>query len=281
MTINKQKFVTLAILATLALPVHASVRITEIMYDVPGSDSGREWIEIQNQSNTVFDASKLKLFEASVNHGLTVVRGSSVLQPGAVAVLVKDSTKFTANWPAFSGTVFKSSFSLSNTGETLVLKNGTSTVVEDTVTYSSSMGASGDGLSLHRVESVFVATTPDPGIVLPEYKAIVKKTSSSNGATAKKVAVTSRPSPVLGATDSVGTPAREYSATSVEYPLPRSSSDGSEFPLWEALAGLGILLVLAISGVWYVYVSETNNGAKKGSLSGDETLPSADEFEIK
>ena len=50
----------------------AEVVINEIMYDLEGTDTGREWIEIYNNSNSSVDLSSYKLFEADTNHELTI-----------------------------------------------------------------------------------------------------------------------------------------------------------------------------------------------------------------
>lgn len=51
-------------------------RINEIMYDLPGTDSGREWIEVVNAGETVYDITQLKLRENKVDHLIKLVRGS-------------------------------------------------------------------------------------------------------------------------------------------------------------------------------------------------------------
>ncbi len=157
--------------ALLALPVlmgyplstFASVQITEVMYDVPGSDTGREWIEITNSGSTSVDISGYKLFEGDTNHTLVVVSGLTLLAAGSSAVIVEDSAKFNADWPNVTGSILKASFSLSNTGETLALKDS-ALVQVDQVTYASTTGAAGDGNSLHRSGNTFVVGGADPGV---------------------------------------------------------------------------------------------------------------------
>ena len=157
--------VTFALAALAGFPesAFASVQITELMYDVSGTDTGREWIEITNRGTSAVDISGYKLFEGDANHALTVVSGSPTLAAGAAAVLVEDATKFGTDWPNVSSAVLKASFSLSNTGETLVLKDSTLNEV-DKITYEGSVGAAGDGNSLHRSGSSFVPGAPDPGV---------------------------------------------------------------------------------------------------------------------
>src|SRR3989344_6805654 len=105
-----------------ALPVYASVVITEVMYDLEGADTGREWVKIQNDGVAV-DLTGWKFFEGGGNHGLTLVQGDISLPQNGFAVIADNAEKFLLDWPGFSGTLFDSVFSLSNTGETLILRD--------------------------------------------------------------------------------------------------------------------------------------------------------------
>ncbi|MBI5405884.1 lamin tail domain-containing protein [Candidatus Kaiserbacteria bacterium] len=138
-------FLSLAILVPAS--AHAAVIFTEIMYDVSDTDTGREWVEITNTGSSAMDASGYKFFEANTNHALTLASGDGMLAPGGSAVIANDPTKFKTDWPGYTGILFDSSFSLSNTGESLALKDGALTVL-DSVSYDSSLGAAGDGNSL-------------------------------------------------------------------------------------------------------------------------------------
>ncbi len=145
----------------------AQVSINEIMYDLSGSDTGREWVEIYNGGSSAVDISSYKFLESTgaSNHTLTLIQGTATLPAGGFAVIVSDSAKFLADWPpaSFSGNLFKASFSsLNNTGGTLILKDS-SAVVIDQVTYASTQGASGDGNSLQKTASGWSAGGPTPG----------------------------------------------------------------------------------------------------------------------
>ncbi|MEN9614479.1 MAG: hypothetical protein RLZZ347_786 [Candidatus Parcubacteria bacterium] len=137
------------------------VVISEIMYDVSGTDTGREWIELQNTGSSAVDLASWKLVEASTNHSMTQSQGATILSPGSFIIVADDPIKFKTDWPNFAGAILNSTFSLANEGETLTLKNGN--VVVDQVSYTSSMGAMGDGKSLARVNGGFVSATPTPG----------------------------------------------------------------------------------------------------------------------
>ncbi len=144
----------------------AQVVINEVMYDLSGTDTGREWIEIYNGSSAAIDISNWKLFEANTNHGLTNIQGGTSLASGGYAIIADDPTKFLADWSGFSGILFGSAFSLSNSGETLGLKeNSTTTSFVDQITYDPTTGAGGDGNSLQKSESSWLSATPTPGVV--------------------------------------------------------------------------------------------------------------------
>lgn len=153
----------LLILATL-FPAfaHAAVNITEIMYDLSGADTGREWIEITNTGDSAVDVNGYKFFEANVNHTLTLIAGDGILQSGGSAVIADDSVKFKIDWPSYSGILFDSSFSLSNVGESIALKDS-ALVLLDSVSYDPSLGAAGDGATLQWNGSVFTSAAPTPG----------------------------------------------------------------------------------------------------------------------
>ena len=140
----------------------AAVSINEIMYDLEGADTGREWIEVYNNSDSSVDLSTFKFFEADTNHALVVASGESALAPHGYAVIVSDPEKFQIDWPNFSGSVFDSSFSLSNEGEALIIKDENLNVVNE-YSYLSSTGAAGDGKSLQLVSGVWKGAPPTPG----------------------------------------------------------------------------------------------------------------------
>jgi hypothetical protein len=156
----------------------ASLEITEIMYDLSGSDTGREWIEIYNPDSTPVDVTKIKLFEASTNHGVSVSSGSGTLNFEGYAVISDVPSKFMTDNPSYSGMLFDSTFSLSNTGEPLELRNASGTIL-DSVTYDSALGATGDGNSLQKINGAWTASAPTPGL----QNIFVSTTSTSTSTT--------------------------------------------------------------------------------------------------
>ena len=174
--------------------VFAQVVITEIMYDLPsGSDAGREWIEVFNAGAMPVQLGTYKLFENDTNHTITAASSDDALYPGAYAVIADNPAKFKADFPAYAGELFDSAFSLSNTGETLELRDASSTRV-DAVSYTSSMGASGDGNSLNRGpgSSILVPRAPSPGRPMSSFAlASPPKSSPESPKTAPKTGASS------------------------------------------------------------------------------------------
>jgi hypothetical protein len=148
------------------------------MYDLSGSDTDREWIEVYNDGSSAVDLTSFKLFESNVNHSLILVSGHSSIQAGGYAVVVSDYDKWKLDWPNFSGNVFDSSFSLGNSeGELLVIKDDNLSI-ENEYTYNTSLGGAGDGNSLQRDISSWFASIPTPG--LQNTKTSTSTSTSSN-----------------------------------------------------------------------------------------------------
>jgi len=140
----------------------AQVEITEIMYDLEGSDAKHEWVELYNNSNEPINISNWQFFEADTNHKLNLVSGGGTLVGGGYAVIVSDDTQFLSDWPEFSGNVFDSSFNLSNTGELLSIRDG-ELKDNDSVSYLAEWGANGDGNSLQKINNSWFGVSPTPG----------------------------------------------------------------------------------------------------------------------
>jgi len=154
-------FVTGCCMLCAPLYTHAQVILTEIMYDITGTDTGREWIEVQNVGSTSLDFSTWKLAEANTNHKLSVV-GDAQLPSQGFAIIVDNVEKFKADNPQFTGLLFDSTFSLSNDGETLVLRDE-ALADSDTVTYTPAMGGQGDGTTLQKSGINWISALPTLG----------------------------------------------------------------------------------------------------------------------
>ncbi len=129
----------------------ASISITEIMYDLEGSDSAREWVEIYNNSGSSIDLTKYKFFESGSAHNITHYEGTNDLTNGAYAVITDNPTNFLNDNPNFpKSNLYDSSFSLANDkGESLAIKDANGNIVFE-ITYNVDLGANGDGKSLQQ-----------------------------------------------------------------------------------------------------------------------------------
>lgn len=152
----------LLVLATSPIFVSAQVVINEIAYDLPGSDAGHEWIELYNSGSAEAELTGFKLFESGTNHPLKLIKGGWQLPAGGFAIIADNAAEFLRDHKDFAGLLLDGSFSLSNSGETLALKRSDGTV-EDSVTYSSALGANGNGDTLNHGSSGFFAALPSPG----------------------------------------------------------------------------------------------------------------------
>lgn len=143
---------------------HAQVVINEIMYDLPGSDNDREWIEIYNSGSDAVDLTNWIFFEQEVNHTLTNVIGGNILPAGGYAIIAQDDSDFLTDWPGFSGILFDSSWNFlhNNNGETIALKSNATTTVYQ-VTYDPDVGAKGDGKTLSLIGTNWKAIVATPG----------------------------------------------------------------------------------------------------------------------
>lgn len=238
------------------------------MYDLPGSDSGREWVEITNTGKEPINITKYKFGEGTTNHTLTIVSGNSTLLPGASAIVVDDPAAFKKDWPAFSGTLFNSAFSLLNTGEKLSIKNASSSE-EDIVSYISSVGAAGDGGSLHRTNlgDGFVAALPNPGVFPGEIKAVpvVEKPApvvkSSPASTKSKTSKTKKTSSTQTA-----------SAAEVPYATfdPSSRTEEESTPMFVWILGLVAIITLGVAGAVYARIQSMEQIVSVTPLHKDE-----------
>ena len=106
--------------------VHA-LKISEIMYDPDGADTGREWVEIYNDETGPVSVSEYKLNEAlsvgaaGSNH--TII-GGDILASHQYAVIVEDINKFKVDYPSYAGIIYRASYGpLSNSvGENVSLR---------------------------------------------------------------------------------------------------------------------------------------------------------------
>ncbi len=123
--------ITLIITLIQFISLTYALSITEIMFNPQGSDTGREWIELTlNETDGCINISEYTLFEENTNHKLYVYNKEDTCD---YALIYSDINKLLQDYNYLNDTYFplyKSSFSLSNTGEILRLKHDNDTVYE-------------------------------------------------------------------------------------------------------------------------------------------------------
>jgi Lamin Tail Domain/PKD domain len=170
------------------------------MYDPDGTDTGREWIEVQNVSTQSVDLSKWKLFEEGVNHSLSFSDGPS-LSAGAFAIITTDRAQFSKDYPVVQTKLIQASFSLKNTGESVGLKNESGSLIEEYV-YQVSLGGAGNGESIQKLSLGYAAGLATPGaenasVRAPEQPSTSTTPSStaSSNSSANEIVIPSSQSP--------------------------------------------------------------------------------------
>ncbi|MEK7180159.1 MAG: lamin tail domain-containing protein [Patescibacteria group bacterium] len=150
--------------------VSAAVVIDEIMYDLDGSDTDREWVEILNDGNGAIDLTGFKFDDgATSKHGLNAPpknggQGSLVIPGGSYAIFADNAAVFLSEHPGYTGTVIDTLVDLANTSDTVSLIDSNDNVLE-TVTYDSTWGAKDDGNSLQKINGLWKSALPTPGTV--------------------------------------------------------------------------------------------------------------------
>ena len=135
----------------LITPVNADVVINEIMYNPSGSDNNHEWIEIYNDGNEEINLDDWRFNEADSDHRLTLEQGENMLiEPDEYILIVQNTGTFLEDHEDYEGKILDSSFSLSNAGEYLALKNSDGEIMDE-VEYSNEWGNGEQGFSLELI----------------------------------------------------------------------------------------------------------------------------------
>jgi hypothetical protein len=144
---------------------NAQLFFSEIMYDCPGSDAKKEWIEIYNSGEEI-NLTEFKINEGGANHKLNFYLGNEIILPGEFVVIADNPKTFMAEFLYFNETIFDTSFNsgLSAKGENLILKDINSNIL-DNITYNASIGAKGNGHTLCLIDNHWEECLPTPGIV--------------------------------------------------------------------------------------------------------------------
>lgn len=140
-----------------------ALQISEVMSNPTGDDSGREWIEVYNNTQESVDLTGLTI---SIKGGNAVtassVSGGTVLPANGYAIIgstVTGATKFLQDYPLYNGLLLKSSISLVNTGVTSIDIRMNGSIGDSLQSYT----AAKEGSTFSLLNGSFVAGTPTPG----------------------------------------------------------------------------------------------------------------------
>ena len=208
-----------------------------------------------------------------MNHQIKAIQGTTTLSANSFSVIAADPTQFLKDYTHFSGTLFDSSFSLSNTGETLALKDSSGAVTAS-VEYASTRGAAGDGNSLGWSGSEFVPETPTPGsafVKAPTPK-VVPQPAAPVAAVVEQPANTMPVALVVEKPDSdnvTSTPGAAVVGTSAQ-----KTASGSFSSMWYWIGAGVLILVLAGTASYLAKMGEKQNA------KGTDTQQNAEDFEL-
>jgi hypothetical protein len=131
------------------------------MYNPTDDLGGRynEWIELYNPADISFNLSGWKIVD-TIDRDLKEFT-SEIVESRGYFIIAKKPENFSQIYN-MSCPIARSSFSLINGGEEIILKDSFD-VIKSNLTYSSSLGANGDGKSLQFFDNSWQACTPTPG----------------------------------------------------------------------------------------------------------------------
>lgn len=152
------------------MPVYAfaaqSVSITEIMYDPPGANTGHQWIEVLNSTDSSIDLTSWKLVVAGKAHEIKASDSGNGLPAGSYGIIAEDAERFLMDHQGFTGSLFHSSFDLTRTGGVLALRQSDGSD-GDSVMYQGSRGGRAGQDSLQKTDSgSWEVASPTPGTSL-------------------------------------------------------------------------------------------------------------------
>lgn len=177
-----------------AVYISADFEITEIMYDLDGTDANREWVEVRNIGATPDDLSKWYLFSDNTKHTL-VPETQSLVSNGDYVIITQNISQFRNDWPNYTGLLFDSSWTgFNNSAESISLKDPEQNIVSSVI-YSSTQGGAGNGESLQKINSNWTGSEPTPGIENKLNHKSKPAPENSNLLTIPKVEITNEQKP--------------------------------------------------------------------------------------
>lgn len=125
----------------------ANLTISKIMYNPEGADTGREWVEVCNQTGAQIEiigknaANSWRFFDGK-NHLFNIEK--ETIQAGECFIAAADSTIFSQEYPGFRGKILDTAMSLKNTSGAVKILDGSGNEIASAV-YNNGIGADGNG----------------------------------------------------------------------------------------------------------------------------------------
>lgn len=108
--------------ATITVPSAATVLISEVFYDTPGTDSKEEWVELYNNGSTAVDISGWMITDDNGNGSTYTVPGGNSIAPGTYFTIATQRKGFEKLY-GYQADVSGSLPSLNNAGDALILQD--------------------------------------------------------------------------------------------------------------------------------------------------------------
>jgi hypothetical protein len=124
-----------------------ALTITEIMYNPEGNDSGREWIEVFNNSSETINILSGKSgwrINDGKNH---LFEENLTVYPQEIFVIVQDKSLFLQDYPNFQGKIIQANFSLKNESGKIQIFDEQKRLRSE-ISYQGSCGGDGNGYSI-------------------------------------------------------------------------------------------------------------------------------------
>lgn len=148
---------------------YATLSINEVMYDAPGGDTDAEWVEVYNPGSSPIDVSDIYIadYDTAWHYHSITPYSQAFIPAGGYGIVIRTSSAsipntFTTKWPNINVPMFRASFDLGNDSGHIALSSDKKSVYSE-LSYTSTMGATGDGNSLQSISGSYVAMPATPG----------------------------------------------------------------------------------------------------------------------
>jgi hypothetical protein len=176
-----------------------ALTITEIMYNPEGNDTGREWIEVFNNSSETINILSGKngwRINDGKNH---LFEENLTVYPQEIIVIVQDKSLFLKDYPNFQGKMIQANFSLKNESGKIQIFDEQKRLRAE-ISYQNSCGGQNNGYSIFFESNVCKENKVKggtPGNLLVKDKEYTEKSESKQIPVVTSSVVTTQTSSIL------------------------------------------------------------------------------------